>query len=374
MNKIHNILDVKKQIILISIFLVSCFQYVQAQEDRNEQFPIRGFCIAAPTPDGVDLFVKFIEQEFVPANFNLLILRVGYNYAYESHPELRVENPLTKSDVKKIVAVCKKHHITLVPKFNLLGHQSANYYEGGYARNLLKVYPEFDETPHLDSVECCRSYCPSHPGVHPIVFALIDELLDVFEANHFHAGMDEVLEIGNDKCPRCSGHDKAELFAGEVKRIYNHLTARGARLYIWGDRLIDGKTTGMGKWEASMNTYPAIDMIPKDVFICDWHYDRADLTSVFFAMKGFDVAICTANNAEVASIQINDMLRFRKQSNSTMAQRFQGFIQTVWLPTEDFLKYWYDIQPPADERSKKYLTCMKQVINEFKKCNSKKIY
>lgn len=35
---------------------------------------------------------------------------------------------------------------------------------------------------------------------------------------------------------------------------------------IWGDRLIDGKTTGIGAWEASMNnTYRAIDLIPKDV-------------------------------------------------------------------------------------------------------------
>ena len=87
--------------------------------------------------------------------------------------------------------------------------------------------------------------------------------------------------------PDVPGRDKAELFAGEVTAIRNHLADKGRQLWIWGDRLIDGKTTGMGMWEASYNnTYRAIDMIPKDVMICDWHYERADQTPVYFAMKG----------------------------------------------------------------------------------------
>ena len=40
--------------------------------------------------------------------------------------------------------------------------------------------------------------------------------------------------------------DKAELYAGEVTKIQNHLASQGKRLMIWGDRLIDGKTTGIG--------------------------------------------------------------------------------------------------------------------------------
>jgi hypothetical protein len=80
--------------------------------------------------------------------------------------------------------------------------------------------------------------------------------------------------------------DKAELFAGEVRAIHNHLALKNRELFIWGDRLIDGKTTGLGEWEASYNnTYRAVDMIPKDVVICDWHYERADKTAIYFAMK-----------------------------------------------------------------------------------------
>jgi hypothetical protein len=37
-------------------------------------------------------------------------------------------------------------------------------------------------------------------------------------SNAFHAGLDEVFYLGDDKCPRCQGRDKAELFAGEVRK------------------------------------------------------------------------------------------------------------------------------------------------------------
>ena len=116
-----------------------------------------------------------------------------------------------------------------------------------------------------------------------MIFDLVDEICDVFEADAFHAGMDEVFYLGEDRCPRCSGRDKAELFAGEVNLIRNHLALKNCQLWIWGDRLIDGKTTGIGMWEASMNnTWRAIDLINKDVMTCDWHYERPDQTAVYY--------------------------------------------------------------------------------------------
>ena len=63
-------------------------------------------------------------------------------------------------------------------------------------------------------------------------------------------------------------------------------------MLMWGDRLLDGKATGYGAWEASENhTFPAIDHVPRDVVICDWHYEkRADYPSIeIFMKKGFSV-------------------------------------------------------------------------------------
>lgn len=362
-----------KLIILILLFTTPAI-IVCAQNNKqpiDSVLPIRGLAIEAPRVDKLDLFLKFIEEELAPAHFNLLILRIDWNYDYKSHPELRDPNPLTETDIKKLVTTCRKHGIRLAPQINLLGHQS--WAKTTYA--LLREYPEFDETPHVNTENYngwpnpdglyCKSYCPLHPDVHKIVFALVDELTDVFETELFHAGMDEVFYIGDDKCPRCSGHDKAELYAGEVSKIQNHLATQGKRLMIWGDRLIDGKTTGMGMWEASMNnTHRAIDLIPKEVFICDWHYERPDQTPVYFAMKGFDVATCPWRKPEIALEQLDDMIRFRKNSTSQMKERFQGIIATVWSGADSFLKNYYD--PETDTKEVSDAATIKKLMEAYK--------
>jgi hypothetical protein len=311
----------------------------------DELLPIRGLSIAAPNPGQVESFVKFIQEELSPRSVNTLILRVDFNYQYASQPELANRSGLSRTDARKLAEACKTNHIRVIPQINLLGHQSWQRSTG----KLLQVHPEFDETPWVKTPEkyswpnpdglYCRSYCPLHPKVHEVVLPLVDEICDAFEADAFHAGMDEVFYIGEDKCPRCGGKDKAELFATEVKLIRDHLQAKGRRLWIWGDRLLDGKASGLGEWEASMNdTHRAVDLIPKDVVICDWHYERADPTAAYFALKGLNVATCPWTNPEAALRQLQDMVRFRQQSAPAMRDRFQGLVQTVWSDAGSFLK------------------------------------
>jgi glycosyl hydrolase family 20 len=336
--------------IAIPVLLFFIFFSVKAQSDKLDSIlPVRGICLGVPRPAGVDSFVHFIENELPSRKVNLLVLLVEYHYEFSSHPELIDSFALSKSDVRKIVKACHKNSIRVIPQIDLLGHQSwANR-----LNKLLQVYPQFDETPWIKMPEkyewpnqdnlYCKSYCPLHPDLHPVIFSIIDELCEAFESNAFHAGMDEVFYLGEDKCPRCGGRDKSELFAGEVRTIQEHLAQKGRELWIWGDRLIDGKTTGLGIWEASYNnTYRAIDMIPQSVVICDWHYDRPDKTAVYFALKGFRVISCPWRSAPNAITQVNDMIAFRQQSTAEMQARFMGVLQTTWSRTDIFLRGFYD--------------------------------
>ena len=350
--------------IILLFCLLPTMLYAQQKEVPAE---IRGFCIAAPQKESLDDFVKFIEGELAPRTINTLVLRVDYNYAYQSRPKLRNENPLTKADVKKLEAVCNEHNIELIPQINLLGHQSWASSLG----KLLAVYPEFDETPHIEMPEdyewpnedglYCKSYCPLHPEVHAVVFDLVDEIMEVFEAKAFHAGLDEVFYIGDDQCPRCAGRDKAELFAGEVTRIRNHLAQNGQELWMWGDRLLDGKTTGLGMWEASMNhTHRAVDMIPKDVVICDWHYERAEPTAAYFTMKGFRVITCPWNQPQVALDQWKNYQDFQVSANPTLSDRYLGMMQTIWTSPENFMKAM-DNPEDANESTRGMVNSFKQL-------------
>jgi len=309
---------------------------------------VKGFCIAAPSPERLEEFLSFMEDDLAGNGINTLVLRVDFNYEYDSYPNLRDKEALSHKQVKILVRTARENDIRLIPQVNLLGHQSW----AGRIGNLLKEYPQFDETPRVKMPEdyqwpnedglYCKSYCPLHPDVHEVVFALVDEIMDVFEADAFHAGMDEVFYIGDDHCPRCKGKNKDKLFAGEVIKIRDHLAGRNSELWIWGDRLLDGETTGLGMWEASENnTHGAIDLIPKDVVICDWHYERADPTAALFAMKGFRVITCGWNRPEVTIAQLELIGTFRSGSNDIMRNRHFGFMQTIWSPAGSFLDLYH---------------------------------
>ncbi|MFI5131370.1 MAG: family 20 glycosylhydrolase [Chitinophagales bacterium] len=347
---------------------------LQAQNNLDSLLPVRGFAIAAPVPSYLDSFVLFIENELAPRKVNLLILRVDFNFQYKTHPELRDDIALSYADVKKIVNTCRNYAIRIIPQINLLGHQSW----AGKTGNLLLKYPEFDETPEVKMPEIykwpnadslyCKSYCPLHPSVHTVVFALADELCDVFEATAFHAGMDEVFYIGSNKCPRCKGQNKARLFADEVTRIRDHLAASKRELWIWGDRLIDDATTGIGMWEASTNdTHGAIDIIPKDVMICDWHYERADKTAVYFAMKGFNVVTCPWRNPAVAVSQLQDMVSFRQGATRRMKPRFRGIVQTVWSAPQGFINGFYQNKKDPQTGDNTPWNCFRQLFDAISK-------
>jgi hypothetical protein len=336
--------------------------------------PVRGFAIGAPALDRVDDFVDFIDDVLVPSGVNTLVLRVDFNFEYRSHPELRDGDALSRKAMRRIKKACRRGGIRVIPQINLLGHQSWET----KAVKLLEAYPEFDETPWIELPATyewpnadglyCKSYCPLHPQVHEVVLALVDEIVEFFEADAFHAGMDEVFYIAMDRCPRCGGRDPAELFAGEVTLIRNHLARSGVELWIWGDRLLDGKTTGIGEWEASMNqTDRAIDLIPKDVVINDWHYERADPTAPYFAAKGFTVVTCPWKLGDVATTQIDDMLRWRRNSTPEMSERFAGIMQTIWAPAGDFLDQYLGRTPtPENEQGGDPVECARTVFDTFK--------
>lgn len=99
-----------------------------------------------------------------------------------------------------------------------------------------------------------------HPEVHSVVFDLIDEICEVFETDAFHAGLNEVFYIAHEDCPRCRGHDPAVFVCRRGHKNQQPSEEKNRELWMWGDRLIDGKTTGIdfGKAVTTTPTAPLI--------------------------------------------------------------------------------------------------------------------
>lgn len=252
----------------------------------------RGIHFLYPGQEKMEDFYRLVEEEVVPSGANVIIFEVNYNFEYESNPLIRGNDPMTKEQARRLAALCRKNDIRLIPQFNCVGHQSWAKHTGP----LLTHYPGFDETPKIPLNNphiYCRSWCPLHPAINDMIFPMMDELIEAFEADAFHVGMDEVFLIASDQCPRCKGKDPAEVFAKAVNDYHDYLVKeRGLEMLMWGDRLLDAEEMGYTKWEASANgTAPAIDMIPRDIIICDWHYDLQDAypSIPYLQEKGFRV-------------------------------------------------------------------------------------
>jgi hypothetical protein len=285
----------------------------------------RAMHLIGPRADKMKLTEQFVTDVLRPMGFNVLILEVDYGFEFKSRPELHCHG-VTKEQTRKLSEVCRKNGIRLIPLLNCLGHQSW----ADHTAPLLDKHPEFDETPNVRSGNkgiYCREWCPSNPDVYPVVFALLDELIDAFDADAVHVGMDEVFLIGNGKCPRCKGKDVGELFATAVNKLHDHLVKdKGVEMLIWGDRLLDAEKFSYGAWEASKTgSHRAVGRIPKDIILCDWHYEpRKDYPSVrFFQQQGFRVLPSTWKNPEAAAA----LVRCARQDAT---ERMLGVLFTGW--------------------------------------------
>lgn len=258
---------------------------------------------------------------------NVIILEVDYNFAFKSHPELRRgADPITREGARKFAALCRKFNIRLIPQFQSLGHQSwkADTFP------LLTVYPNFDLTPGAfpqNEGIYCREWDPLNPEVWRVVFALMDEILDAFRADAMHVGMDEVFLLGSEQSPSTKGKDPATLFAKAVNELHGHLVGkRRVEMLMWGDRLVDGQKYDLGEWEASKNgTAAAIDMIPKDIIICPWHYEvRESYPSIpMFIAKGYRVLPAGWKNVDATKALVT-------YSRTQAGPKMLGYLFTTW--------------------------------------------
>jgi len=140
--------------------------------------------------------------------------------------------------------------------------------------------------------------CYRHPKALPLLFEVWTEIIELFKPKYFHMWLDEVTLYEGQQygvCERCRGTPAPELMAEGVTRMAKWLAGQGVQPCTWGDQYLDPEQF-KGKLDATFgrSTWQALDHIPKDVIIFDWHYKPLkDYPSVdYFLDKGFQVVGC----------------------------------------------------------------------------------
>ncbi len=175
------------------------------------------------------------------------------------------------------------------------------------------------------------------------VFPLLDEILAGFQADAFHVGMDEVFLIGSEHAPSTKGKDPARVFAQTVNDLHKHLVGeKQVEMLMWSDRLFDATRYEWGELEAAKNgTAGALDLIPKDIILCPWHYEqKAAYPSVaLFVDKGFRVLPASWKDRAAARALM-------AASHKVHSPRMLGHLFTTWGdPRKDAVVDW----PPLVE-------------------------
>ena len=266
--------------------------------------PFRGIKVYLPGHENIAYFKRFVRDFMALYKYNTMILEVDAAMRLDRHPELnegwialgkdlnytrrdRSWGPgrqlqdsanadtgdggvLEKDEVADLVRYANEHHIEVIPEIPTLTH---SYY-------LLTRHRELAEIP---GAEWPDTYCPSEPKVYDLVFDVLDEYIGVMKPRTVHVGHDEWrMPVG--ACPRCQGKQYTELYAEDLNRIYDHLKARGVRMAIWGDHLIEalrGKQTehvqnpGGTPYDTPGGLSPeqVRKLIPKDILIFNWFWD-----------------------------------------------------------------------------------------------------
>lgn len=305
-------------------------------------YPFRGLHTLCRDMAAMPLLERLIAEVLPRWRTNRLILSVGYNFRYASHPEIEEAQQFTADQVRRLVRIGRDNNVQVIPLFNSLGHQS---WKMDHIGALLRAYPDFNETPGKPGIKYCYSWCPSNPRVYEVVFDLLDELIEAFQAEWIHLGMDEVFEFG--ECDRCRGKTNADLFAKAVNDLYGHVAGRrGVKMMIWGDRLIDGFRTPYNEMNGARNgTHPAREMIPRDILLCDWHYHvhEAYPSVEQFEACGFDYVIAGWR-------KVDALEAFAAYASARAGPHLKGYLATNWHPVAPLLACHLGGRPPEGEQ------------------------
>lgn len=177
---------------------------------------------------------------------NQLQLYIEHTFHFPSHPRIGHNcGALTSDDILALDAVCRAHHIELVPNLQSTGH----------LRHLLSL-PEYE---HLAESDWRWSLTPGE-ATYRLLDQLYGDLLPSFSSPRFNIDSDEAWDFAR-------GRTRAERQDGNVGRLYldhllrlRELAARhGRQIMVWADVL---------------HHHPELlPDIPHDVILLDWNYE-----------------------------------------------------------------------------------------------------
>ena len=209
-------------------------------------------------------------KELAGLKLNLLHLHFSDNQGFrlesETHPEIVSDPHLTKADVRKLVAVARRHHVTIVPELDAPGHLEA----------ALAPHPELQLTNAAGQKQPDKLDV-TLPEARQFIADLLGEYLPLFPGPWWHTGADEYLGIASTEqdyelYPQLEAYADAKYGEGAngkdavldfVNFVAERVQGAGKRLRVWSDGIEGGAavtldpTAAVEWWENRSSPAPA---------------------------------------------------------------------------------------------------------------------
>ncbi|MBN2640813.1 MAG: family 20 glycosylhydrolase [Victivallales bacterium] len=206
------------------------------------------------TPEFIERFIDFISAH----NFNTLGLYLEASVRTPSFPYADKNKSYSADDMRRIVDYATKRNIDVIPVVSTLGHAE-----------LFLRHPQFAHLGELREGVCGRFYgkhqsvfCPSLPETLAFLERYLTEICEIFPSPYFHAGCDEVWDVGY--CSLCrqrlaDGESRADIYIGHLLESHKIISGKlGRRMIIWDDMF---------------ELYPdVLEKLPRDVVLANWQY------------------------------------------------------------------------------------------------------
>lgn len=209
------------------------------------RFPERGLMVDAGRKHYTRRWLLDRIAELASLKMNYLHLHLsdhqGYRLASRSHPEIVSAQHLTEEDVRAVVDVAARHHVTVVPEIDMPGHLTA----------ALAKHPELQLRNAAGGAEA-GVLDVSNPAAVRFARDLVTEAMDLFSGPYHHVGGDEVLPFALYPLgffPSLEAHAKAtygpganakDAIHGFVNDMAALVRARGRTARMWHDDLNGG--------------------------------------------------------------------------------------------------------------------------------------
>ena len=188
--------------------------------------------------------------------YNTLLLAFYDNFPFKGNPFPGRKDPLTRDDVRKILAAAKRNHMEVIPYVQLISHTQ-----------WMKNHRDWDKLKEPDTKDF--NYCLSNPEIAPLVEELVRELADEMKPRYFHIGLDEIENRGFPKCPKCKAADPKSLMSAHLRPVLKMFTQRDITPIIYQDPFFgNGEPQLPGKLK--IRDFP--EKLARKLMINSWEY------------------------------------------------------------------------------------------------------